>query len=331
MADQYLADLLDQPRAIRDTAARLTASGVLAQARREVDGADRLVLTGMGSSLFALYGLALRRLAVWIEASELLHHAAHRLEPDARLLIASQSGETIEVVRLLARLPASQPIVGITNHPESTLGRRADVVLPLAAGDEGGVANKTYVASLTTALRLDGAASADEIGAAADALEDMLARRDEVERVLVDALGDRPAELFLVGRGPSHGTAMTGALMLKEGSHTAAQALSGGAVRHGPLEMVSERTSVLLFAPAGPAGDLTRGLSADLAAAGARVAVVGPEPAGDLPLVRTPVLPEHVAPLAEIAAAELLVVGLARAKGHDPGVFQRIGKVTTTE
>ena len=331
MAGRYLADLLDQARAVRDTAAQLSASGALARARREVDDSARLVLTGMGSSLFALYGLGLRRLAVWIETSELLHHAADRVDPDARLVIASQSGETIEVVRLLERLPRTQRVVGVTNHPASTLARRADVLLPLAAGEEGGVANKTYVATLATALLLDGAATVEQIGAAADALDDLLARRDEVERALLDALGGRPADLFLIGRGPSYGSALTGSLMLKEGSHTAGQALSGGAVRHGPIEMVSARTAALLFAPAGPTGDLTRGLAVDLAAAGARVAVVGPEPAGNLPLIRTSALSEHVAPLAEIAAAELLVIALARAKGHEPGVFQRIGKVTTTE
>jgi glucosamine--fructose-6-phosphate aminotransferase (isomerizing) len=331
MAGKYVEDLLDQPRAIRDTAAQLASSGVLGRARAELEGAGRVVLTGMGSSLFALYGLHLRRLAVWIEAGELLHHAADRLEPEARLVVASQSGETIEVVRLLERLPAAQRVVGITNHPESTLGRRGDPVLALAAGPEGGVASKTYVSTLAAALLLDGAASSDDVDRAADALDDVLSRREDIEHVLLDALGERPRELFLVGRGPSYGSAMTGALMLKEGSHTAAQALSGGAVRHGPLEMVSDETAALLFAPRGPAGDLVRGLAVDLADVGVRVVVVGPEPAGDLPLIRTPELPEQVAPLCEIAAAELLVVALARAKGHEPGVFRRIGKVTTTE
>jgi glucosamine--fructose-6-phosphate aminotransferase (isomerizing) len=340
MAGQYLRDLLDQPRAIRDTVLGLIDSEALRSAA-ELDRPRSVVLTGMGSSFYALYGLFLRLLddglpTTWIETSELLHHARGAVRGDTLLVVASQSGETVEVVRLLEGVGAGTRIVGITNHPDSTLGQRARLPLPLAAGDEGIVANKTYVATAVAAMLLGNALtgrhqpSPAEIEGAASALEDLLGRRDELERTLIEALGDQPTQLFLIGRGPSYGSALTGALMLKEGSHTPAQALSGAAFRHGPLEMTSAATSALLFAPRGPGGDLVRSLAVEMTGYGARAALVG-EGIADLPTVATPPLAESVAPLVEIVAAELLVVAFARAAEIEPGDFRRTGKVTTTE
>jgi len=335
MAD-YLGDVLDQPRAVAATVDGLVATGVLDRIRALPRGVP-LVLTGMGSSFAALYGLHLRllaagRAAALIEASELVHYAADGLTPEAVLVVASQSGETVEVARLLDRI-GRQTVVGITNHAASTLGRRADLLLPLAAGDEGIVATKTYVATLAAAALLGAALTAASeprpgaIRAAAEGLRGLLARREELTAALVGALGDRPGQLFLIGRGPSYGSALAGALLLKEASHTAAEPLSGGAFRHGPLEMVSAETSALVFAPAGRTGDLARRLAADIAAYGGRVAVVGPGgatfPAGDVD--------EWLAPLVEIAAPQLLAAAIARARGHTPGRFQRMGKVTTEE
>ena len=342
MAYDYFADLLDQPRAIRDTVDGLVASRALDRVAG-LPRADSVVLTGMGSSHYALYGLYLRLLAAgrpatWIETSELLHHAAGGVSERTLLVVASQSGESIEAVRLLESLPSNVRVVGVTNHPESTLGRRADLPLPLAAGAEGIVANKTYVSTVATALLLGAALTGrDEpdvagMHAAADALGELLGRRDLVAEHLTQALGERPSPLFLIGRGPSYGSALTGALMLKEGSSTAAEALSGGAVRHGPLEMVGAQTSALLLAPAGPGGELVRRLGAEMAGYGARVAVVGPEGSGAGPsTIATPPLEPSLAPLVEIAAAELLVAALARTAGREPGEFRRLGKVTREE
>jgi glucosamine--fructose-6-phosphate aminotransferase (isomerizing) len=128
---------------------------------------------------------------------------------------------------------------------------------------------------------------------------------------------------------------MAGSLILKEASKTNAEALTGGHFRHGPLEMVSSATSALVFSPAGRTTGIARRLAAEMASYGARVAIVGPrEPGGKrggLPLIETPSLDEDVAPLVEIAAAELLAAACARARGHEPGRFERMGKVTREE
>jgi glucosamine--fructose-6-phosphate aminotransferase (isomerizing) len=53
--------------------------------------------------------------------------------------------------------------------------------------------------------------------------------------------------LFLVGRGASLAAVGTGALIVKESDHFHAEGMSSASFRHGPFEMLSEETFVLVF------------------------------------------------------------------------------------
>ena len=88
-----------------------------------------VVFTGMGSSLFAAYpaqayltSLGIRAL-VW-ETAELLHYHLKILRPDTLLVAVSQSGETVEIVRLLERVTPKLGIAAVVNVESSTLGKR---------------------------------------------------------------------------------------------------------------------------------------------------------------------------------------------------------------
>jgi glucosamine--fructose-6-phosphate aminotransferase (isomerizing) len=255
--------------------------------------------------------------------------------------MVSQSGESIEIVRLLERLGGRATVLGVTNEPESTLATRAEITLRLRAGTEGIVATKTYVATLAALSLMVGAmtgaleAELARTRRAAGALRELIGRREAVTRTLVETLGPRPRQLWAIGRGPSMASAQAGALILKEASHTAAEALTGGQFRHGPLEMVGSGHRALLFAPAGPTAAIVRRLAEEIARYRGKVVLVGPRegglPGADLPLIETEPLDGTAAPLVEIAAAELLAQAIAEARGHEPGVFRRMGKVTREE
>jgi glucosamine--fructose-6-phosphate aminotransferase (isomerizing) len=344
----FLDDVIGQPEAVEETLAQLTGDAALLGRLGELrQRHDSVVLTGMGSSLAALYPTHLRLLragvpAVWLEAGELLHYAADGLGPKSAVVMVSQSGESIEITRLLDKLGgANVPVVGITNEPASALAQRADTALVMRAGKEGIVATRTYVATLAALAVLAGALT-DTLDAevararrAARAMEELISRRDAVTRTLVETLGDRPRQLWTIARGPSLASAMAGALIMKEASHTAAEALSGGQFRHGPLEMVGEGHGALLFSPAGRTAEIVRRLGDDIAQYGGKVVLVGPRdgslPGADLPLIETEGIDEGAAPLVEIVAVELLADAVARARGHEAGEFRRMGKVTREE
>ncbi|HEV8637117.1 MAG TPA: SIS domain-containing protein [Chloroflexota bacterium] len=343
----FLRDVIEQPKAVEDTLAALTGDAALLDRLgqlRQRRGA--IVLTGMGSSLAALYPTHLRLLAaglpvVLVEAGELLHYAADGLGGEAAVVMVSQSGESVEIVRLLERVAGKAMVLGVTNEPNSTLAGQSDVTLPLRAGTEGIVATKTYVATLAALSVLVGAltgaleAELARARRAVAALRELLGRREAVARTLVGTLGSRPRHLWTIARGPSMASAQAGSLILKEASHTSAEALTGGQFRHGPLEMVESGHRALLFSPAGRTAPIVRRLAEEIARYRGKVVLVGPAdhqlPGADLPLVETDALDDTAAPLVEIVAAELLAQAIAEARGHEPGVFRRMGKVTREE
>src|SRR5262249_10457596 len=117
----YLQEILDQPAALELTVASLAAEKLPETMRSAVRGARRIVLTGMGSSYYALLPLYRRLVSAglpvsWWEAGELLLTGLHR-HPETLIVAASQSGASAEIVRLTIERDTSQPLIGITNTP----------------------------------------------------------------------------------------------------------------------------------------------------------------------------------------------------------------------
>ncbi|MSZ59553.1 MAG: glutamine--fructose-6-phosphate aminotransferase, partial [Actinobacteria bacterium] len=104
----YFADIQAQPEAVQ----KLVSAGVPSATRSLLDemaNFDRIILTGMGSSLNALYPSYLRLVSagfpVWHEdTAELLINIKGRIKGKTLFWIASQSGESAEVVQLLNEL-----------------------------------------------------------------------------------------------------------------------------------------------------------------------------------------------------------------------------------
>jgi glutamine---fructose-6-phosphate transaminase (isomerizing) len=172
----FLADILAQPATLRRVLENIDLAVLLPVADALRRGAiQRIVLTGMGSSLYALYPAWLRLAdaglpAVWVDAAELLHAAPGLLTPGTLLWVASQSGWSAEIVTLLDRVRrlsndgrSLAGLVAIVNDLESPLAHAASpdapavkggldgVLLPLHAGPEGPLTAHTFLNTLAVA------------------------------------------------------------------------------------------------------------------------------------------------------------------------------------
>lgn len=339
---QYLRDILDQPRALAATLLRLEISPALeALARRVREGEiKRMVLTGMGASLHALYPLELQLAVaglnvVTVETSEFIHYLPRLIAEDVLLVAVSQSGESAEIIRLLELNCGLAPVVGITNDANSTLARRALASLITHAGAEFTVSCKTYVTALT-ALRLLGALLCDEdsekvqqqMGMLPSVFTSYLDSWKDHARSIADELEDI-RQIFLLGRGPSLAAARVGALTLKESVRFYSEGMSGAAFRHGPLEMLNHQIFAVVYGGAETTRALQQNLARDIQNAGGRTAWVS-EDAGRCPW-KIPLVPEDLRHLVEILPAQMITVGLAAQKGIEAGRFVIATKVTTTE
>ncbi len=339
----YLADLLDQPDALgalRRSLAGRTLEGDLAARLR--DGRfRRVVLTGMGSSLHALYPLHLKLtehgcFSSLVEASELLLGYGPLRARDTLLIAVSQSGESAEMVGLLRHRADFGHIVGITNNPASTLARTAGTPLFLHAGIEHTVSCKTYVTTLALlhwlgAALTDGktAAALAELAAVEPAMRGYLDKTEEH----VAALGEivpGVRSVFVTGRGVSLATAWTGGLILKESTRQPAEGMSCAAFRHGPLEMIGEDVLVLVLAGDARVEPLHRRLAADIVRGGGRAPLVATTDAS-AGAFRLPAVPAPLLPFVEILPVQMLSLALAARDGREAGRFAHASKITTAE
>jgi glucosamine--fructose-6-phosphate aminotransferase (isomerizing) len=336
----YLTDLLAQPDVLRGIPDRLRATPIdpaLGEGLR--DGRfRRVVLTGMGSSLHALYPLhrTLSGAGItshWIEAAELLLGFDPLHSPETLLVGVSQSGESAEMADLAKRAGDFGHFIAITNNSHSTLGRTANTTLTLEAGTESTVSCKTYLSTLAVLQWLGAClttsspdAALAEISKAEVAVRDYLASwRDHVGELL--PLVNGTTSVFVTGRGNSLATAGTGGLILKESTRQHAEGMSAAAFRHGPLEMAGKHVLVLIFEGDETTFPLHRRLADDIVSGGGRAVLIGPNthPYGALHL---PSLPAAVMPILEILPVQMLSLAIAARDGFEAGRFERASKVT---
>ena len=163
-ANAYVEDILDQPGALSRTISsfmNMVFDDLDPFARQLRSGKlRRVVLTGMGSSYHAFHplflGLVRHGLDVqMIETSELIHHATGLISADTLIVLASQSGQSAEVLQLLEQTPQEFPLIGITNTAESPLAARARAFLLTQAGNEYSVSCKTYITALAAMALLE--------------------------------------------------------------------------------------------------------------------------------------------------------------------------------
>ena len=353
-----MEEILQQPGALADLRKYYESPGAIPHKKLRSlvsQWPPVVILTGMGASLFAAYPaqayLTSRGIrAIVIETAELLHHHLPMLRRDALVVAISQSGETIEITRLLQRLPKDVRVAAVVNVERSTLARRAGLLLPMMAGRQSTVSTKTYMCSVAVLMYLAFAIVNEPhrhltqvLLHAIRAQERILDRQETVIPPIVEFF-DHPPYVALMSRGPDLASAMQSALTLKEAVRLAAEPISAGQFRHGPIEIVNPTHRYVVFArqsrpegrptPKTDTGKLLLRLARDIQSHGGRVIVFTDLPFGQMANVRT----VHVEPmrlglgtLVDTLIIQLLAHELAVLAGLEPGKFWIAQGVTREE
>lgn len=317
-------------------------AAALAQAASLLRSGRRILITGMGASLYASipfeYSLCFQGIdAVAIEAGELLHYR-HEAYRDSVAVVISRSGESIEIARLLALFKGRQPIVGISNEPRSLLSRSSDITINVGSLADQMVAIQTYTGTVLT-LYLLASAVTNSIDAAKEEIEALIPELSHLVRTSMDNLNAWDAFLshacpvHLLARGPSCASALEGALLFNEVAKVPAIGMAIASFRHGPVEIVDSNFRGLVFAPRGHTRDLNLALARDLMQFGGRVRVIGPslEILSEIEWCTTPAVPETLAPLFEIVPVQAAALRLAQLRDIPPGSFRYASQVAVDE
>jgi glucosamine--fructose-6-phosphate aminotransferase (isomerizing) len=343
-----LEEIAQQPAALSGLRKYYTSPGAIpAPALRKLVGhwPPTVVFTGMGSSLFAAYpaqayltALGIRAV-VW-ETAELLHHHMKFLGHDTLLVAISQSGETVEITKLLDALPEKVSVVTVTNVEASRLARRGKLLLPMMAGRQTSVSTKTYTCCVVVLMYLALAIArkptrplTQALIHAIEAQERMLDRHEVLVPPTVEFF-NAPPYVALMSRGADLASAYQGALMFKEVDRLGAEPISAAQFRHGPIEIINPAHRYVIFARQGKTAKLLLNLAEDIRAHGGRVLLLTDLPFPDLTnvrLVQVEPLRLGLGTLLDSVFIQLLAHDLALRAGLDPGKFRIAENVTLAE
>ena len=178
-------------------------------------------------------------------------------------IFVSQSGETADTFAALDLCKKNDvKTCSVVNVVESSIARMSDLVLPIHAGPEIGVAStKAFIGQLIVLYilvikiselrneitKLDYVKKIKELKNLPELIKKTLKCEDKIQTIAKDFIQAKGA-IFL-GRGTSFPIALEGALKLKELSYLHAEGYPAGEMKHGPLALIEEGLPVVILAP----------------------------------------------------------------------------------
>jgi glucosamine--fructose-6-phosphate aminotransferase (isomerizing) len=329
-------------------AAIAAADGAPSAARDVLAAAERIVVTGAGSSYYlALSAAATARASMHrpvfaAPLSELILRPdgvlaaadAGRAASREPVVIISRSGSTSEAVEVASRMrEAGHPTIAVTCRGNSPLANTADVALVSPAGDEAAIVmTRSFASMLALLLRLVASVAGD------DRLTTDLgeAPRRWGEATAAAAVGRRLGatdwgRVVILGGGPAFGIAAEWGLKLTETSQVPTSAYEPLEFRHGPISVCEPGTLVVglvggpgaadevaVVQEAARLGATTWLLARDADEAGVTAGEVSLVGGGLHPAARLPLL---------VHPAHALALSLALTRGCDPDAPRHLGQV----
>ncbi|MFN3970856.1 MAG: glutamine--fructose-6-phosphate transaminase (isomerizing) [Gemmobacter sp.] len=319
-------------------------------------GVDRLVLVACGTGHYACaiakyWFEQIAGLPVDTDIASEFRYRDPVLSPDQWAVFVSQSGETADTLAALRHVQGRvAKVVAVVNVPTSSIAREADLVLPIRAGIEVGVAStKAFTATLVMLYlmalkagvdrgRLDAAALADRLADLAllpGLMNAGLALAPRVASMAGEIAGAR--DILFLGRGPMYPLALEGALKLKEISYIHAEGYASGELKHGPIALIDAAVPVIVLAPRDALFEKTISNMQEVMARQGRVILITDREgaaeagAGCWQVLVMPAVPDALAPILYAIPAQLLAYHTAIAKGTDADQPRNLAKSVTVE
>jgi glutamine---fructose-6-phosphate transaminase (isomerizing) len=328
MTEIYERECREQPRRLADLIRAYSNDPAILEElnklRHIASNAGPILFLGMGASycssiIGSVWLQSCGRSSFFADAGEWLHYSLPVWDQVAGSILTTASGESAELVQLCRKNPG-KPLGLICNNEKSACWSLVHQRLPILAGPEYGNATKTYTnataACIILASHLGDRLWQDDadrlLSTYANALNHVFDLRNQLEDF---CRGARNIEL--IGRGPTYGSAIMGALCIREMAGNRAAPHSGAGFRHGPLLDVNSSHVALIFA-LGHRAELGLKLAQDCNARGGKVILVSAEdhlPSEKLLPVKLNAVPEPWESLTSILVPQALTLGMIEQHG----------------
>jgi glucosamine--fructose-6-phosphate aminotransferase (isomerizing) len=352
-------EIFEQPRAIADTLESVGGIGpdlFGADAAGILGKADAVHLLACGTSYYAamvgrLWLEAVAKLPAQAEIASEYRYRESVPDPEALVLVISQSGETADTLAALKHAGSlgHQRTLAICNVATSSMLRQTKLSYLTRAGTEIGVASTKafttqlvalFLLTLTMAKLRGKLTSGDEARWLAGlrhlpaAIQSVLALEPTII-AWAEQFARKQNALFL-GRGLHYPIALEGALKLKEISYIHGEAYPAGELKHGPLALVDASMPVVAIAPNDALLEKLKSNLQEVRARGGELYVVADadshiESSEGIHVLR---LPEHaglLSPIVHTIPLQLLAYHTAVMRGTDVDKPRNLAKSVTVE
>lgn len=262
------------------------------------------------------------------------------LTPKSLLVVASQSGETADLLDAVAAARRhSSRVASLVNIIGSTIYRESDLVLPLRAGLEKAVlSTKAFTSKITIFYLLafilagqyqEGRKKLLETG---DAVGRLLENKRFIQQI--EGIANEihmSHDIYVLGRGLSYPIALEAAHKIKEASYIHAEGFAGGEPKHCEISLISKGTPTIVFVPHDETKDAIISNAMEFKVRGAHIIGVSPEnhtvfdewiTVPDLGITSS---------IINVIPAQLLAYYLALKKGNDPDKPRNLAKSVTVK
>ena len=317
---------------------------------------DRVLIVACGTAYYAgvvakYWFEQIAKIPVDVDVASEFRYREPPIGPGTLAVFVSQSGETADTLAALRYCAGkASAIAAVVNVAESSIARESDVILPILAGPEIGVAStKAFTCQLivlyllaVTAAHARGALDAASVQEKCEALRSL----PGLFRIALDSAADMAEaarkistarDVLFLGRGAMYPLALEGALKLKEISYIHAEGYPSGELKHGPIALVDDAVPVVVMAPRDALFDKTVSNMQEVMARDGKVVLIsdtqGLTEAGEgcWHTLTMPAIADELAPILYALPAQLLAYHGAVAKGTDVDQPRNLAKSVTVE
>ena len=313
--------------------------------KSRIDMATKLVLVACGTSYHSCLGSRMMlehflSIPVYVEYASDFMDRGYCLKQMDVCVFVSQSGETADTLYALQYAKKANAFtIAITNKPDSTISRQANVSINLNAGFEISVAStKAYTSQLLMftmiASYLKDKDNVDICNVPSVIEETICLTKTKMEKITNYVLNYN--SILFIGRGNNYATALESALKVKEIAYIHSEGILAGELKHGPLALIDDRVLTFVFVTQDSLYEKMISVVEQLKARKAKIIIIAnindkliesmiPEEN----IIYVPKINEYLQHIVNAIPMQLLAYNLATIQGHNVDQPRNLAKSVT--
>jgi glucosamine--fructose-6-phosphate aminotransferase (isomerizing) len=332
---KFLKDIMEQPDQLLQSMEYTLQEGQeeMKKAVALIRSSKQVFISAIGASWNA--GIAIQSAlnevgvqSVLCDASDFFYFT--KIPPRSTVIFLSRSGRSVEIVNSLPKCKlANAAVISITNSEDSFLTASSDVCLFTKVNFDNSISVNTYTSIILTGQLLAIAIRDNMLNTSVHTLLsksfENVGRYIPEWRDLVESIDwvDTERHSYFIARGFNLASAHESMLLWEEAAKQPAAALTTGAFRHGPQEIVNDSINIAIWLENKSARDYDVKLVNDLRGKGVNTVAIGYNLPRELKgyKIEIPAIPYFFSAVVNIIPMQMAAEKLARMKEVDPDSF----------